>query len=186
MLKLHTIVTSTRPGRVGLPVGAWFHGFASARGAFDCRLVDLAEFDLPVYDEPEHPRLRKYTKAHTHAWSRSVAEADAYVFVIPEYNHFAPPSLVNALDFVYQEWNYKPCGFVSYGGVSGGIRSAQAVKLQVTTLKMMPMVEGVMIQMPWKRTDENGAFESDESIDNSAVAMLDELHKWAQALKVMR
>lgn len=185
-LKLQTIVTSTRPGRVGPSIGTWFHEFATAHGQFDCRLVDLADFHLPVYDEPEHPRLQRYANAHTKAWSKSVAEADAYVFVIPEYNHFAPPSLVNALDFVYKEWNYKPCGFVSYGGVSGGIRSVQAVKLQVVTLKMVPMVDSVMVQMPWNCMNDDGAFQSDDLIDNSAGAMLDEMAKWARTLKTMR
>ncbi|MGQ9426523.1 NADPH-dependent FMN reductase [Gilvimarinus sp. F26214L] len=185
-LKLQTIISSTRPGRVGLSVGQWFNRFAEAHGGFETRLVDIADFNLPVYDEPAHPRLQQYENDHTKAWSSTVAEADAYVFVLPEYNYFAPPSLVNALDYVYNEWNYKPCGFVSYGGVSGGIRSTQVAKQLVTTLKMMPMVEGVMVQMPWDRMDDNKAFKSDELIDDSATAMLDELQKWGQALKAMR
>ena len=106
-------------------------------------LIDLADFNLPVYDEPLHPRLQKYEHAHTRAWSESVNAADAYVFVTPEYNFSAPPSsLVNALNFVYKEWNYKPAAFVSYGGVSGGLRSVQMAKQIVTALKMMPMTEG--------------------------------------------
>lgn len=185
-LNLHTIICSTRPGRVGLSVGQWFNDFAVAHGNFNCRLVDIADFALPVYDEPVHPRLQDYKNDHTKAWSKSVAEADAYVFVLPEYNYFVPPSFVNALNYVYQEWNYKACGFVSYGGVSGGLRSTQAAKQLVTTLKMMPMVEGVMVQMPWDRLDGNKAFQSDEHIDSSARTMLDELHKWASTLKGMR
>lgn len=185
-LKLQTIICSTRPGRVGSSVAHWFDQFAKTNGSFECSLVDLADFELPVYDEPVHPRMQQYEKEHTKAWSKSVAEADAYAFVIPEYNYFAPPSLVNALNYVYKEWNYKPCGFVSYGGVSGGLRSAQITKQLVTTLKMMPMVEGVMVQMPWNQIDDNKVFRSNEPIDNSATAMLNELHKWAQALKAMR
>jgi NAD(P)H-dependent FMN reductase len=185
MLKLHTIITSTRPGRIGPVVADWFHGIASQHGQFDCSLVDLATFELPVYDEPVHPVQQKYEHAHTKAWSASVAAADAYVFVIPEYNYFTPPSLVNALNYVYREWNYKPCAFVSYGGVSGGLRSAQATKQLVTTLRMMPMVEGVMVQMPWDRLDGQ-ALRSDDRLEGSARVMLDELHKWAVALKTMR
>src|SRR5690606_29928839 len=97
--------------------------------------------ELPVYDEPEHPRLQKYQHEHTKRWSASVAAADAYVFVLPEYNYNPPPSFYNALNYVYKEWNYKPAGFVSYGGVSGGLRSTQMAKQLVTTLKMMPMME---------------------------------------------
>ena len=61
------------------------------------------------------------------------------VFVTPEYNFGPPPPLVNALNYVYKEWNYKPAGIVSYGGVSGGVRSALVEKITLTTLKMMPM-----------------------------------------------
>lgn len=185
-LKLHTIICSTRPGRIGPSLAQWFHEHAHNHQGFKCELVDLADFALPVYDEPVHPAKQQYEKDHTKAWSQSVAAADAFTFVIPEYNGFPPPSLVNALNFVYKEWNYKPCSFVSYGGVSGGLRSVVATKPLVTTLKMMPMVEGVMVQMPWNNIDDNKTFQADQHVANSATAMLDELHKWAQALKSMR
>jgi NAD(P)H-dependent FMN reductase len=184
--KLHTIILSTRPGRVGLSVGQWFHEFASAHGGFDAELVDLADFDLPLYDEPVHPRFQQYENEHTKGWSASVADADAYVFVTPEYNYSPPPSFVNAVDYVYREWNYKPCGFVSYGGVSGGLRAVQAERLQVTTLKMMPMMESVPIPMVASLMSENGVFSSNELIDKSAQTMLDELLLWANGLKAMR
>lgn len=186
-LKLHTIICSTRPGRVGPSVAHWFHEFAVRHGGFDAQLVDIADFHLPVYDEAVHPRMRKYEHEHTKRWSASVDAADAYVFVTPEYNYSPPPALVNALDFVYQEWNYKPCGFVSYGGVSGGLRAAQAAKLQMTTLKMMPMVEGVAVPFVASHVDEKtGHFVSNEPIDDSAQTLLNELLRWAEALKPMR
>ncbi len=184
--KLHIVICSTRPGRVGPSVARWFHEFAGSHGKFDTQLIDLADFNLPVYDEPIHPAQQKYQHAHTKAWSESVAAADAYIFVTPEYNYSPPPSLVNALDYVYREWNYKPCGFVSYGGVSGGLRSVQAVKLQITTLKMMPMMEGVMVPMVANLIDEGGSFRSNELIDKSAVTLLDELRYWTDGLKAMR
>lgn len=184
--KLHVIICSTRPGRVGPAVGRWFAEFAASHDGFDTELVDLADFDLPLYDEPNHPTQQKYQHAHTKAWSKSVASADAYVFVMPEYNYSPPPSLVNALDFVYKEWNYKPCGIVSYGGASGGLRAAQSVKLQITTLKMMPMVEGVMIPMVAKLVDDSGTFTSNELIDKSASTLLDELRRWTVGLNAMR
>lgn len=185
-LRLHTIVCSTRPGRVGPTIGQWFNGFANAQGEFDSHLIDLAEFGLPLFNEPHHPAQQKYEHEHTKAWSRSVDAADAYVFVTPEYNFSPPPPLVNALDYVYREWNYKPCGFVSYGGASGGLRSVQGVKQLVTTLKMMPMVEGVMIQQPWTLLDDNNNFQPSDSHVDSGAAMLKEMKKWAEALKTMR
>ena len=108
--RLNIIIGSTRPGRLGPAVANWFDGFAREHGAFEPVLVDLADFDLPVYDEPNHPRLRQYVHEHTRRWSASVDAADAYVFVTPEYNYLAPPALVNALDYVLHEWAYKPAG----------------------------------------------------------------------------
>jgi NAD(P)H-dependent FMN reductase len=106
--------------------------------------------------EPQHPILRKDLREHTRKWSASVAAADAYVFVTPEYNYCPPPPFVNALDYVYREWNYKPCGFVSYGGTSRDVRAVQLEKQPVTTLKMMPMVEGVAIANITCVLDESG------------------------------
>jgi NAD(P)H-dependent FMN reductase len=185
-LELQVVICSTRPGRVGPAVARWFAGFAREHAKFEARLVDLADFELPMYDEPHHPSLQKYEKAHTKKWGASVAAADAYAFVTPEYNYGPPPSFVNALNFVYKEWNYKPCGFVSYGGVSGGLRAVQLEKQLVTTLKMMPMVEGVAVPMVAKLLDEQRAFVPNDLIVASATTLLDELFRWAEALKPMR
>lgn len=184
--KLHVIVGSTRPGRVGPKVAEWFRQFAAEEGSFEAQLIDIADFNLPLYDEPLHPRMQQYEHQHTKRWSQSVAQADAYVFVTPEYNFSPPPALVNALNYLYSEWNYKPCGFVSYGGASGGLRSAQAAKLLVTTLKMMPMMEGVMVPMVTSLLDEQGNFHTNEMIDSSAQTMLVELRRWSDALQQLR
>lgn len=180
--RLHVVTASTRPGRVGPAIAGWFLEFARGHGHFDVHAVDLAELDLPIYNESRHPVMQQYEHAHTRAWSDSVAAADAFVFVTPEYNFNPPPSLVNALNYVYREWNYKACGFVSYGGVSGGLRAVQMAKQLVTTLKMMPMVEGVMVPMVAQSLDDQGDFVSNRMIDHSAQQMLDELAKWTDAL----
>ncbi len=185
-LNLHIVVCSTRPGRVGLYIAKWFAEVAVTHEKFTCELVDLAEVALPVYDEPFHPRLRKYQHEHTKKWSASVHAADAFVFVTPEYNFGPPPSLLNALNYVYTDWNYKPAGFVSYGGMSGGVRAVQSEKLTLTTLKMVPLVEAVSIPMAAKQLNENGQFTPNDSQVTAATTMLDELLRWAEALKPLR
>ncbi len=186
-MKLHTIIASVRPTRIGPAIGRWFHDYAVKHGKFDAELIDLATFKLPVHDEPEHPRMGKYVHEHTKAWSASVAAADAFAFVTPEYNFGPPPSLLNAFTFVSREWGYKPCGFVSYGGLSGGTRAVQVAKQMVTGLRMMPMVEGVAIPMvfPMLSADKQ-TFTPNDLITTSAQQTLDELFKWATALKTMR
>lgn len=187
MLQLQIFIVSTRSGRQGDLVNSWFQAQAREHGAFEIEVVDLAEVRLPLYDEPRHPRLRQYEHAHTKAWSESVARADAYVFVTPEYNHVAPPSLTNALDFLVHEWAYKPAGFVSYGGVSAGLRAVQAAKPMLTALRMMPIPEAVSIPFFAQHIDrEAGTFDPGEVQVQAARAMLDELHRWATALKPLR
>jgi len=185
MHKLHVVIASTRPGRVGLPVGKWFHEAARGHAAFETRLVDLAEVNLPLFDEPKHPRFGEYERPHTRAWSAIVSEADAFVFVTPEYNYSAPPSLLNAIDFLHGEWRYKPVGFVSYGGPAGGTRSVQMLKQTVTSLKMMPIPEAVMLPLVAKQV-EDGVFRATDANQSAAAAMLDELARWTAALKTLR
>ena len=158
MFQLKIIIASTRPGRKGISVAEWFIGIAKKEAAFEVEVLDLAEINLPFIDEPHHPRLQQYTKDHTKAWSKAIDAADAFVFVIPEYNYSMPPTLLNAIDFLYKEWNHKPVGLVSYGGLSGGTRSAQMCKEVITTVKMMPLSEAVNIPFFEKHIDEYGKF----------------------------
>ena len=185
-LKLHTIVCSTRPGRVGRAVAEWFQGIVARDEAFDAVLVDLAEVNLPMYDEPKHPRLQQYEHEHTKRWSASVASADAFVFVTPEYNYGPPPSLINAFNYVYKEWNYKPAGFVSYGGVSGGMRAVATEKMTVTALKMVPLVEAVVVPMVGQHLGPERKFVPNDLHLTSAKALLVELARWGTALKPLR
>lgn len=187
MLNLQVVVASTRDERKGPLIAAWFTEQARRHGRFQVEVVDLAEVDLPLFDEPRHPRLRQYEHDHTRRWSGTVQRADAFVFVTPEYNHGAPPSLVNALDFLVQEWAYKPVGFVSYGGASSGLRGVQMTKQIVAALRMVPVVEAVALPFFTQYVDaETGAFDPGAVQEQAAGAMLDELLKWADALKPLR
>ncbi|MFF4259320.1 NADPH-dependent FMN reductase [Streptomyces sp. NPDC001663] len=110
MPNLHVVVGGTRPARLGPPVAQWAAKAAEKHGGFDVELVDLAERGLPLLDEPAHPRTGQYTHEHTRTWSATVDEADAFVFVTPEYNYGPPAAL----------------------------RSVQVLKQLLTTLKVMP------------------------------------------------
>jgi NAD(P)H-dependent FMN reductase len=185
MPKLLIVVVSTRDERAGTPVASWFADRARKHGGFEVDLVDLREVALPLFDEPRHPRLKQYAHAHTKAWSARVAPADAFVFVTPEYNYGVPPSLINALDFLHSEWAYKAAGFVSYGGVSGGVRAVQMAKLVLTSLKIVPLPEAVSVPFFTKLIDPAGIFDG-TSQEAPAKAMLDELARWTGALAVLR
>jgi NAD(P)H-dependent FMN reductase len=179
------LIASTRPGRVGLPVAEWFRDRAVQHRAFVVEVVDLAELDLPFMDEPNHPRLRRYVHEHTKQWSALVEGADAFAFVMPEYNYGFNAPLKNAIDFLHHEWAYKPVGFVSYGGVSAGTRAVQMLKQVVTTLKMVPVPEAVSIPFVQQFMDA-GSLHANETMDSAADQMLDELSRWTEALRPVR
>ncbi|MEU4515199.1 NAD(P)H-dependent oxidoreductase [Nonomuraea wenchangensis] len=183
---LQVIVASTRPGRAGRAVADWFAERAAASGLFEVELVDLAEVNLPFLDEPHHPRLRQYVNAHTKEWSATVERGDAYVFVTPEYNHSFNAVLKNALDYLHHEWKYKPAGFVSYGGVSGGTRAVTALRTVISLLKMVPVSEAVNIPFLPRFLAEDGTFRAAEESVAAADAMLAELAKVGGALRPMR
>ncbi|EXL02560.1 NADPH-dependent FMN reductase [Aquamicrobium defluvii] len=183
--RLNIIVGSTRPGRVGPIFARWFADFAREHGKFEPVLVDIAEFDLPLFDEPKHPRLGQYENAHTKRWSQTIAEGDAFVFVTPEYNYFIPAPLVNAITYLSTEWNYKPAGFLSYGGVSGGLRAVESAKPLLNTVKVVPIPEGVPVP-GYPQLLVDGEFRPNELITTGATTMLDELHRWTGALKALR
>ena len=183
---LQIVIASTRPGRVGLPVAQWFDGVARAQGAFDVELVDLAEVALPLLDEPGHPIARQYLFDHTRAWSETVDRADAFVFVIPEYNHSYNAAVKNALDYLHAEWNYKPVGFVSYGGVAAGTRAMTALKPVVAALRMFPVVEAVNIPFVAQFIDDEGRFAPNDVLALGAAGMLAELDRMTEALRPLR
>lgn len=185
MLKLHVIAVSTRPDRKGIHIARWVEAVARERQNLEVALVDLAEVNLPLIDEPHHPRLRQYTKEHTKKWSATIDAADAFVFVAPEYNYSMAPSLANAVDYLLHEWKYKACGIVAYGGVSAGLRAAQMSKQLLSAVGVMPAGD-VAIPMFTQFFDADGAWVPTEGLTKGVNTMLDEVTKWATAAKTIR
>jgi NAD(P)H-dependent FMN reductase len=183
---LRIIIGSTRPGRVGPAVAQWIAQRAEEHGGFDVRVTDLAELNLPIFNEPNHPRLQNYTQPHTKEWSALVEGSDAFVFVTPEYNHAFNAALKNAIDYLYTEWQHKAAGIVSYGGVAAGTRATQMLKQVLTALKMVPVVEAVNIPFVRELLDEDGRLKPTEAMEASATAMLDELLRWTESLRPLR
>jgi NAD(P)H-dependent FMN reductase len=185
MPRLHVIVASTRPGRVGPVIADWFVGRARALRTFDVHLVDLAEVNLPLLDEPDHPSERRYTKPHTRAWSESVGAADAFTFVMPEYNRGFTAPLKNALDYLDAEWHDKPVGFVSYGMTSGGLRAVEMITPVVSALRMVPVPDLVCVHLR-QRLDADGRLRPDDVMEAAAQRLLAGTARMAGALRVLR
>lgn len=186
MPQLTVIIASTRPGRAGLPIAEWFTAVAEAHGGFEVAVADLAAIGLPMMDEPAHPRLQQYEHQHTRDWSALVGTSDAFAVVMPEYNYGFNAPLKNAIDYLHNEWRYKPMGFVSYGGVAAGTRAVQMLKQVVTTLKVTPLSEAVAIPFFPQFIDDEGVLQPNDVMRNAATAMLDELVRTEHALRPLR
>lgn len=178
MIKIQIIIGSTREGRSGEKVGKWILRQAQKDHPFEAELLDLKEWNLPLYDEP--------TSDVTQKWIDKIKEANGYIIVTPEYNHGYPASLKNALDYPYEEWNRKPVGFVSYSaGRGAGIRAVEQLRLVSIELQMAPIREAIHIPSIKKALDESGN-PTDSKLNERAKDFLDELLWWTRALKEAR
>ncbi|WP_449277330.1 NADPH-dependent FMN reductase [Leucobacter sp. GX24907] len=185
MPKLMIILGSVREGGIGQSIGNWFREAAEQDGRFAVDYVDLRELQLPLMDEPNHPRLRKYTKAHTVEWSKRVDEADAIVLVFPEYNYSYSAPIKNALDYLSAEWDRKPVSLVNWGGNSGGTRAQSALRPTLAALGMVATHGSIEINFP-QRQIEDGVFTPNEQQQTVAGLILDELVQLDKTLSPLR
>jgi NAD(P)H-dependent FMN reductase len=166
-------------------VAQWFEREARDLATFEVEVADLAEIDLPMMDEPKHPRFRDYQHEHTKRWSVTVDAADAIAFVMPEYNFSFNAATKNALDYLHQEWTHKPVILASYGGVSAGTRAAAAFRAPlnavgahvVSTAVAVPFVHSFL---------KDGVIEPNEIMVDAAKASLAEAEMLARALAPLR
>ncbi|GGD55413.1 NADPH-dependent FMN reductase [Paenibacillus nasutitermitis] len=184
MLKIATIIGSTRPGRNGETVGRWVYEIANKRSDAEYELVDIADYHLPLLDEPMSPVMGHYTKEHTKVWSEKIASFDGYIFVTPTYNRATSGALKNAIDYLYKEWNNKAAGLISYGA-SGGSSAMDSLRLILSELRIAHVRSQVSFSL---HTDfENYRIFKPTSHHESAVnAILDEVEAWGGALKTLR
>jgi NAD(P)H-dependent FMN reductase len=185
MLKIAIIIGSTRPNRVGKDVAQWTFNLAQRRSDAEFELVDLADFNLPLLDEPVPPSLGKYSQEHTKKWSEKIASFDAFVFVTPEYNHGTSAALKNAIDFIYKEWNNKVAGFVSYGS-AGGVRAVESLRLVMAELQVADVRAQVMFSLYTDFENFSVFKPSHPAHEKNLNTMLDQLIAWGEALKAVR
>lgn len=181
-----TIINSTvRPGRKGIDVAKWVLKEAEKCRLFNCTFADLADINLPLMDERFHPRLQKYEHEHTKQWSELIKNSDAFVFVTAEYDYNYPAPLRNALEYLFNEWSYKAAGLVSYGGISAGTRAVNALKADLSTFKLVPIMDMVNFPFFEKLFDSDGNFKPEEISAKAAAKMFSEINRWTKGLKII-
>ncbi|MEN9649575.1 MAG: hypothetical protein RL094_542 [Candidatus Parcubacteria bacterium] len=186
MTKIIIIAGSTRPGRFNMQPAQWFYSIAKDHPGIEVELVDLADINLPLLDEPVPASQNQYSKDHTKAWSKIVGSADGFVVVTPEYNHSMPAALKNAFDYLYTEWSFKPISFVSYGALAGGARAVEHLRGVAGQLNMFDIRDQILFPNYWEHLNEKGEYQFNERHAESAKAMIKTVAFWAEKMKEAR
>jgi NAD(P)H-dependent FMN reductase len=183
-LKIGIIVGTTRPGRHAEAVAKWVLARAEKRKDAQFEIVDIADFHLPLLDEPVPPSAGKYSKDHTKAWAAKIGSLDGFIFVTPEYQHSVPGSLKNALDFLYAEWNNKAAAIVSYGSI-GGARAAEHLRGILAELQVAHVRQGLLFSL-FDDFVHFQEFKPRPIFDPGVEAMFDQLLAWSGAMRTLR
>jgi NAD(P)H-dependent FMN reductase len=185
MVKIQIILGSTRPGRVGEQVAKWVYAQAKQHKGMQAELVDLADYDLPLLDEPLPPSMgQPYAKEHTKKWSQKISQADGYIFVTAEYDHGVPGALKNAIDYLFHEWNDKAAGFVSYGS-AGGVRAVEQLRQVMGEIKIADV--RTQLFLPLAHDFESYSnFVPTDAHEATINTVFEQVVAWAEALKPLR
>lgn len=177
------IVGSVRTDRFGGVVANWFTEQVKQRPDMEVDVIDLVDVPLPVtltnQPSPETARVLDVV-------SPRLAAADTFVVVTPEYNHSFPASLKNVIDWHYTQWRAKPVGFVSYGGLAGGLRSVEHLRQVFAELHAITPRDTVSFHNAWNQFGTDGQPTEPEGCGAAAKTMLDELAWWGTALRDAR
>jgi NAD(P)H-dependent FMN reductase len=184
MLKIGIISGSTRKNRVNPQVVKWVHEEARKRTDASFEIVDIADYDLPIFDEPKPPAYGDYENAHTRKWAAKIASLDGFVFVVPEYNHGVSGALKNAIDFIYAEWNNKAAGFVSYGS-AGGTRAVEHLRGVMAELQIADVRAHVSFSM-YTDFENWSVFKPTSTPVSHLPTLLDQLVVWSRAMQRVR
>ncbi|MFI6761357.1 NADPH-dependent FMN reductase [Micromonospora sp. NPDC050417] len=182
-LRVAVIIGSNREGRFGPTAARWFVAHAEQRDDLTVDLIDLAETPLPTGLTKEPPADVAQVLA---SLTGRLDLADAFVVVTPEYNHSYPASLKAAIDWHFTQWQAKPVGFVSYGGLSGGLRAVEHLRQVFAELHAVTVRETVSFHGAWARFGPDGRPHDPTDCDAAAKALLDQLVWWGEALREAR
>ncbi|KAI8638270.1 SPCC4B3.06c protein [Parasitella parasitica] len=166
-MNVGVIIASTRPSRIGHKLTNWVLSAITIKHTLNLEIIDLQEWDLPLFNEPEIPAKGEqyYSSEKTRQWSKKIASKDGFVFVTPQYNWSYPAVLKNAVDYLYNEWNDKPVAIVSYANRGGG-KAAEHFRQVLHGLKMRPVETMPAICLTKDMYTENGILkEADEYTD---------------------
>jgi NAD(P)H-dependent FMN reductase len=184
MTRIAIVTGSIRPGRQSLNVASWVKSLADQRADAEFEIVDIADFELPLWDEVTPPAFGPGVKAHTKAWSSRMAEFDGYVFVVSEYNHSITGALKNALDYLAPELQNKAAAFVSYGS-AGGARAVEHLRGILSEMQVAHVRNSVLLSI-FTDFQNFSVLAPTEPAAAAVEPMLDQLVVWTKAMEAVR
>jgi NAD(P)H-dependent FMN reductase len=117
---------SYRATRVGIRMATFVTAELRARGAL-AELIDAREIGLPILDRMYKEYPAGSAPQAMEDLAGKIRAADAFVFVIGEYNWGPQPGLKNLTDHFLEEWYWRPAAVVSYSpGRLSGARAGSA------------------------------------------------------------
>jgi len=167
---------SIRAGRVCLTIANWIAGLGRKFTDLGYEIIDLADWPLPMDDEPAIPATGVYANAHTRAWSEKILGAGGVIILSPQYNWGYPAALKNAIDHLYREWRDKPSAIITYGG-HGGSKCAEQLKQVAAGIKLQLVPTAPALVLPEKVIREGATLEPDrdfsEHVASVKIALLE-------------
>ena len=128
---------SYRTDRKGIRLADFAVGALRARGE-DVELIDAKAIGLPMLDR----MLKEYpagtAPAELESLGTKIRQADAFLFVVGEYNWGMQPGLKNLTDHFLEEWFWRPAAIASYS--AGRLSGTRASYAWHNTLSEMGMV----------------------------------------------
>jgi NAD(P)H-dependent FMN reductase len=180
-VKVGLIYGSARQGRFCDTVARWTEKELGTSGNFSVEVIDpVTHMRAARHETPSHA-ASDYRSLRT-----QLNEAEAFVVITPEYNHGYPAALKELIDSAGEEWHAKPVAFVSYGGVSGGIRAVEQLRQVFAELHVVSIRDSVSFQNAWQLFDATGCPADPERCSAQMSRMLAKLHWWATALRSAR
>lgn len=177
-LNLAVVYGSAREKRFGQTVGQWVLDQLQTQPAIDVAIVDPRDVNLSLGHAAATPCVVELQSKLT--------AADAFIVITPEYNHGYPAALKLLIDSTGAEWQAKPVAFVSYGGVSGGLRAVEQLRLVFAELHAVTVRNAVSFANAWQEFDDHGSLRNPARSVASFATMMAQLAWWAQALKAAK
>jgi NAD(P)H-dependent FMN reductase len=104
---------SYRSTRIGVRMASFVTNELRARGA-SAELIDARVIGLPMLDRMYKEYPKGSAPQAMEDLARKIRAADAFVFVVGEYNWGPQPGLKNLTDHFLEEWFWRPAAIVSY------------------------------------------------------------------------